>query len=169
MLNRLIDHMITKEEHKLGTRLDYLRDIAGESESAFFKLALALPLARHRQVLPKTAYHLASIVSTQNEDCGECVEIAVQAARKDEVPAHYIRAALDHNYHLLTAALEEVCAFAEAMAQGSERADLREALRDRYGSKGLMELAFVIASSRLFPTLKRAMGRATAVTRQPQR
>lgn len=165
MLNRLIDHMIAKEEHKLGARLDSLRVIASESESAFFKLALAMPLARHRQVLPKTAYHLAALVSTQNEDCGECVEIAVQAAQKNEVPSHYIRAALDHNFHLLPAPLEEVCAFADAMAQGVDRNDLRESLRERYGAKGLMELGLVIASSRVFPTLKRAMGRSTACSK----
>ena len=162
MLNKIIDHVITREEHKLGTRLDYLRDIAGESESAFFKFALALPFARHRQVLPKTAYHLAIIVTTQTEDCGECLQMAVQAALREEVPSHYLRAALDHNFHLLPDALHEVCEFAESVAQGSNHPEHHDAIRDRYGAKGLVELGFVIAGSRLFPTLKRALGRATA-------
>jgi hypothetical protein len=160
MLNRIIDHLISKEEETLGTRLDYLRDVAGESESAFLKIALAIPLTRHRQILPKTVFHLAILVTTQHEDCGECLEIVVQNALKEGVPSHDVRAALDKSYHLLPAPLEEACAFAQALSQGSEDTGLRETLRDRYGTKGLIELGMVIAGARLFPTLRRVLGHA---------
>lgn len=167
MLNRIIDHMISKQERKLGAPLDYLREIAGESRAALIKLALAMPLTRHREVLPKTVYHLASVVTTQHEDCGECLKITVLAAMNDDVPGHYLRATLDGNYHLLPTPLEEVCLFAKALARGEDSTELRESLRTRYGAKGLVELGLVIAGARMFPTLKKAMGAASACPAEP--
>ncbi len=159
MLNRIVERAIIREEKRLGVSLEYLREVAEVSLPGFFKLALLSPFSRHRKRLPKTAYHLAKIVVTHRADCGTCVQMAVNQALEDGVPRNYIRAALDESEEL-PPALREVCEFARAVAEGWDSPELRAMLRNRYGTEGLSELAFAIASAQVYPTLKRAMGHA---------
>lgn len=160
MINRIIGHLISREEVRLGAGLDYVRDIATESTAGFFKLALLAPFTNHRKRLPKTAYHLAKIVVTRHAGRGSCVQIALNLATRDGVPVHYIRALLDHRNEELPVALQEVCEYAQVITEGRDSEELREKLVARYGREGLAELAFAIASAQVYPTLKRAMGHA---------
>jgi hypothetical protein len=160
MLNGLVDRVIRKEEKTVGARLDYLREVASVSTAGLAKIALLAPFARHRKRLPKTAYHLAKISATLHEDRGTCAQWAVNQAVSDGVPVHYIRSVLDGAVEVLPPALQDICSFARAVAQGWDQPDLREILRARYGREALVELAFAIASARLYPTLERAIGHA---------
>jgi alkylhydroperoxidase family enzyme len=160
MISRLFDHAITKQEQALGVTLDYLREIAKVSKAGLLKLALLGPLGNHRKRLPKAAFHLARIVATQEEDCGACVQIAVNLALRDGVPLQYLRSTLERHYGELPGFLQEVCEFAESVSKGWDHPDARAKINERFGAEGLTELAFAIAAARVFPTIKRAMGYA---------
>ncbi len=58
--------------------------------------------------------------------------------------------------------LGDVYLFAECIVQNSGDVDpLRSKMRQRYGEKGLVELAMAIALARTFPTVKRGLGYAS--------
>ena len=161
MIRRLILKQLDKQERSLGESVDYVRDIVRASLPAFFKFALFTPLAQHRRKLPAEAYRVARLVATQDEDCGTCVQIEVNLALKDGVPADVIRAVLNGHPEDLQPALADVYCFAKAVveASGGEE-ELRQRIRETYGEDGLVEMALGIASARVFPVTKRALGYA---------
>lgn len=143
--------------------LDYVRHIVRTSLRAFLKFALFMPLSRHRRVLPVAPYHVTRLVATRDEDCGTCVQIEVNLARKDGMSVDEIRAVVEDRVDDLSPELGDVHRFTTAVvgATGAE-SDLRERIRDRYGEEGLVELALAIASARVFPIAKRTLGYATS-------
>ena len=161
MIRRLILKQLDKQERSLGESVDYVRDILRASLPAFLKFALFTPLAQHRRKLPPEAYRIARLVATQDEDCGTCVQIEVNLAVKDGVPAEVIRAALQGQAEDLPPALADVYHFSKAVveASGGEE-ELRQRIRELYGEEGLVEMALGIASARVFPVTKRALGYA---------
>lgn len=158
MRQRFLNWVISKQEAFLGAQLDHVRELARLSPMAFLKLSLMTPLARHRRRLQRTAYHLATLAVTRHEDCGTCVQIESNLARREGVPAHYIHAALTGTYEELPEILADVCRFASNIAQGWDCTDLRSKLRAHYGEEGMMELGIAISTARVYPTLKRALG-----------
>jgi alkylhydroperoxidase family enzyme len=163
MIRYLILKQLDREERSLGESLDYVRHILRASLPAFFKFALFTPLAQHRRKLPPTPYRIARIVATQHEDCGTCVQIEVNLARRDGVSGDLIRAVLKKRPEDLTPELGEVYRFTKAVVEASgEEEELRQRIRQRYGEEGLVELALGIAAARVFPVTKRALGFATS-------
>jgi alkylhydroperoxidase family enzyme len=164
MLRSLILKRLDAEERKLGgVSIDYLRHIVRTSLPSFFKFALFTPLATHRRALPADAYHVARIVATQHEDCGTCVQIEVNLARRAGVCAEVLRAAVKELPDELPAELADVYRFARAVVEAEGAEDVwRERVRERYGEEALVELALAIAAARVFPTTKRALGYATS-------
>jgi alkylhydroperoxidase family enzyme len=163
MIRKLIIKRLAAEERSLGASLDYLREIVRTSLSAFFKFALFMPLAQHRRKLPAAPYRVARIVATRDEDCGTCVQIEVNLARKDGVAVDIIRAVLDKRPQDLPQELADVYNFASAVVEQTGAEELiRARLRERYGQEALVELALGIATARVFPLTKRALGYATS-------
>lgn len=167
MLRGFALRSIAAAERDLGAPLDYLRHIAGTSLPAFVKFSLFTPLARHRKTLPAEPYHLARIAATRLEDCGTCVQIEVNTALRQGVDRTLVQAAVEGRAHDLPADLADVIRFAETVAMQADDADLRESIRARYGEEGLVELALGIASARVFPTTKRALGYAQSCSLVP--
>lgn len=166
MLRRMIRKRLASEERRLGGSLDYLRHIVRESLPAFVKFAAFTPLANHRSKLPAAPYHVARIVATRAEDCGTCLQMEVNLARTSGVPKDVIQAVVDGLPERLAGPLAEVYGFTEAVVSHSgEEGDLRESIRSRYGEEALVELALAIASCRVFPTTKRALGYAISCER----
>lgn len=163
MLRRLAEPGLRRAERTLGASLDYLRHLADVAPSAFVKFSLFTPLARHRRTLPAAPYHVARLTAVRHEDCGTCLQMEANLARQAGVDAALVRAAAHGDLDGLPADLRDVATFALAVASASDGADaLREPLRARYHDAGLAELALGIATCRVFPTTKRALGYATA-------
>jgi alkylhydroperoxidase family enzyme len=169
MLRALILRKLSSEERKLGASLDYVRHMVRNARlGAFFRFARFLPLAAYRRVLPAPACHVARLAAVRHADCGTCLQIEVRAARKDGVPAEVVAAAARGDPVSLPDDLADVHRFATAVvaASGGEDA-LRETLRARYGEEGLVELALAVASCRVFPEVKRALGFARSCSLVP--
>lgn len=163
MLRRFILARITAAEKDFGVPLDYCRFILRVSLRAFFKFAKFLAVDEYRRVLPPGPCYVARIVATQHEDCGTCVQIAVNQAKKAGVPIEVLRAVLDGKLDALSEELTDAYHFAEAVltANGEEDA-WRERIRLRHGDEGLIEMALAIATCRVFPTIKRALDYAVS-------
>ena len=167
MLRNLIDRIIEKKEQNFGVSLEYLREIAGESETAFLKFGLFAPLAGHRKHSPKDAWHLARLAATLAEDCGSSVQIVASQAKADGIPSALIKTALAGSLDELPMDLALVVRFADILAKGGENAYLRNRLIRIYGRPAVNELALAVATARVFPTLKRGMGRAQSCKAAP--
>lgn len=163
MLRKLILARIAAAEKDLGVSLDYCRFIIRTSLRASFKFAKFLAVDEYHRVLPPGPCYVARIVATQHEDCGTCVQIAVNQARKAGVPNDQLRDVVDGRVDALPEELKDAYRFAEAVltANGDEDA-WRERIRTRYGDEGLIEMALAIATCRVFPTIKRALGYAVS-------
>ncbi|MHC4953998.1 MAG: carboxymuconolactone decarboxylase family protein [Planctomycetota bacterium] len=161
MFRSLVLWRLDVEEKKLGASLDYLRHMLRVSVGAFLKFAKVASVAGYRRALPVDAHAVAGIVASRNEDCGPCVQIGVNMAKASGVSTDVLRAVLDSEPDNLPADLALVYRFAEAVvtANGKDE-ELRGPVRDRYGERGLVELALAIATSRVFPITKRALGYA---------
>ena len=140
--------------------MDYLRHIVDVSPAAFLRFACIMPLANSRRALPKEAWYAAQFVALQQEDCGTCLQIAVNLARHEGVAPELIRSLLDGNCEDFPQDVSDVYAFAKSIVTGIDDEDSRDKLRSRYGDRGLIELAYAIASARIPPTIKRVLGYA---------
>lgn len=158
-MKMLIQRGIRRQEETLGVPLDYMRAMADRDPWAVAKLALFKPLAEHRRGTPRDALHLARLQAIRIEDCGECVQIEVNLARRAGVFTDWIRAVLSERLEQLPEDLADVVRFATAVTvPDRDEPALRERVRRLYGDQGLIDLSLAIASARFFPTLKRALG-----------
>lgn len=166
MLRFLIRMRIRSYEKYLGVSLDYLRHMLRVSLRAFLKFSRIFSLAGYRRTLPVAPAHVARLVAALDEDCGECVQIGVNVARKEGVPAEVVQAVLDGRPESLPESLADVYHFTEAVVRGDgDEGPYRERIRSVFGEEGLVELAMAIATAKVFPITKRALGYATACSR----
>ena len=166
MLRWLIRNRLDAAERRLGVSTDYLRHMADVHRPAFFKFARFLPLAAFRRSASAEALHVARVVAARHEDCGTCVQIAVNVARQEGMSAEALKHVLADDPASLGEALGDVYRFAKAVVErNGEDGELRESIRRRYGERALIELSWAIATARVFPTLKRGMGYATSCSR----
>ena len=162
-MRALTETVIRRQEAALGAPLDYLRTLADASPAAFVKFGLAMPLAGHRRAVAAAPWHLARLAATRVQDCGTCVQIVVNQARADGVPAATLRAALDGRGDYLGEDERLALRYGEAVAACSDdAAGLVEDVRQRLGEAALAELALAVATAQLFPVLKRGLGQAVA-------
>lgn len=146
-------------ERQLRVPADYIGRMGENSFTGFLKFLMFLPLSTHRRRADAALVHAVRIVATQHEDCGPCVQIAVNAALDDKVEPRTIGAVLDRNHAELSETLSLVVRFAEGVLakDGSEEA-ARHDLESQLGATVLTELSLAIASARVFPTVKRGLG-----------
>jgi len=157
---RITSRLIDAAERKFGEKLDYVRDIANASPAAFYKFALFLAFARHRKAAPLEASYLASIGALQHEDCGPCLQIAVNQALADGVSPAIIASAVAGGARL-DADRRLYLDFGRAVsANAPEVEELRHRLARKLSPAAMVDLAIAIASARVFPTLKRGLGHA---------
>jgi hypothetical protein len=164
MYRTITDFLIRSMEDELEASLNYLRIIAEESGSAFFKFLLFAPMSDHRETVPPEAAAVARIVSTRAEDCGTCVQIGVNTARKNGVARSVVEAALTDEPDELSEPLADVYQFTRAVVRRKEsEADrYRARVQQAYGRDGLVDLALASATAQVFPLLKRTLGESEA-------
>lgn len=162
MLDRLLHRLVRTQEATLGVALPYLHHIADVARGALVPFGLFLPMARYRGALPPVARHVATLVATQAQDCGTCLQIAVRMAQADAMPPRLLAAVLDDRPEGLPPALALVYRYAWGVVRQQDEPALREALHGHYGEAALVDLAFALASAQVFPTVKRTLGYAVA-------
>jgi alkylhydroperoxidase family enzyme len=164
MMRALINRRLASAERSLGASMDYLRFMMRASPRGFRRFATVLPLSGYRRVVPPDAYHVARLVATHDEHCTGCLQIEIVLARESGVGDDVIDAALDGRVELLTDPVRDAYQFAHAVVRATGDESLwRERVRGHFGDEGLVELALGIATARLFPVTRRALGFDTRV------
>ena len=164
MIRRLLLKRLDATERTLGESVEYMRQVVRVSLRAFLKFALFTPLAARGRKLPRDLYYTACFVATRHEDCGTCVQITVNLARRDGVPDSVLHALIAGRPEELPVEARDVYLYSDAVVNIDEEraAPLRERLRAGLGEEALIELSFAIAAARVFPTVKRGLGYATS-------
>jgi hypothetical protein len=162
----IIEWAIKKNEKFLGVSLDYLRFIAKTSLPLFWKFGKILSFSNCRKAAPANDFHLATILATKHEDCGTCLQIAINLAKKDGASLEVIKAAAEMKPDSLSRNLQKTYAFALAcLTPEGPSTKMREEILTHLGPKALVEISMGIAAARVFPTVKRSLGFAVSCSK----
>jgi alkylhydroperoxidase family enzyme len=166
MLKRYFHRNIAKLERQFGYDATYLHEVVDTSPAAAFKFFLAQAMAQHAVGVPKEALYAAKLAAALSEDCGPCVQLGVNMALADGMPRQKIEAMLRGDIE--EAGVDAALGYRYGMAVATNSVNVLaevERARLRFGERGLVTLAFAVASVRVYPTLKRALGHGAACTK----
>lgn len=161
MLNWCAQRIVGWAERRTGAAADYLRHVAQVSPRTFFKFLLLGPAAGHRRRCSREMVHAARIVAARTEDCGPCVQIAVNMARRDGVDTRILQQILDGDSTSLPPEVALAVQFAQSVAERTgDDEHWRRQLLEKFSEEVIVELALAVAMARVFPTFKRGLGYA---------
>ena len=160
MIRSILHSVIRRFERPFDYDATYMHEILDTSIPAFLKLALAQAMNAHREAVPNDALFAARIAAVRHEDCGPCAQLVVNMALAAGVAPAMVRAIVARDLARLTIDAALGLRFADAVLAHESTDDTRAEVLARYGDKGLVTLAYAIAATRIYPTLKRALGHA---------
>lgn len=159
MLSWLIERRIDAFERSFDYDMAYTRELFAQAPRAFFKWIKAAEIGNYREDVPKEVWFAARLVALLPEDCGPCTQLLVTMAEREGVSPELLQGVLSRSYDTLPRPVALAVRFAEATLRRDAEADmLREQLVELFGKRGLISLALGITASRLYPTLKYALG-----------
>ena len=166
MLRALLTWMLQEGEKYIGkVDMDFayhLRDVAPWSLVRFSFIQV---VPGPRKLTPPEIYHAVGLAAAMAEDCGPCVQIHVNLAQRERVPAELLRNLVARKLDQVPRGVATAFLYGEKVSSGELADDERDQLRAKWGEKGLIELAFVAAVARFYPGLKRGLGYAHACER----
>jgi hypothetical protein len=161
MRSFFVRRVLRATSKRYGYDTSYLEHMLKESPAAFFKFAPVAKAAAHREVVPLDASFAAKITGAMAEDCGPCVQLGINMALEAGMAKDQIEAVVRRNTAAMTESTRLGFQFADAVASRAANADQhRDAVRARWGEKGVIDLAMALQMGRLFPMLKAALGYA---------
>ena len=167
MFGWLVQKRLAAFEKAFDYDMEYVRDIYSASPRAFSKFSKIFGLSEYREDVPLTAWFAAQIAATLAEDCGPCTQLVVSMAERRGVRTGLLRAIVAGDEAAMGEDAGLGWRFARAaLARDIAESDrLREEIVDRWGRRGLVSLALTIASSRVYPAVKYALGHGRACVR----
>jgi hypothetical protein len=159
MLSWLIRRRLDAFEKSYAYDASYAREMLALSPKALTKFFRAASLGSYRHGLTREAWHAARLVSIVAEDCGPCTQLAVTMAERAGVAPELIADLIAGRFEALPEPVRVTARFTLATLRRTPEADeLRERVEQFFGRQGLLSIAFSITASRMYPTLKYAMG-----------
>lgn len=137
---------------------NYMREMAKSSPEGFKTFADFLPMGQYSKSLPREVRWTAKITSTLAEDCGACVQLCIKMALEDGLNKDLVKAITENN-DSLPSDLKLIVDFSKAVALNSDsHYELFTKVSEKYSKEQMTEIALTIASTKIYPTLKRALG-----------
>ncbi|HYE88801.1 MAG TPA: hypothetical protein VEA16_20715, partial [Vicinamibacterales bacterium] len=126
----------------------------------------AVGLGKYRKDVHTDALFAAGIAAVRSEDCGPCTQLGVAIAEKSGVDPNVLRAVLTDDVDAMPEHVALAWRFTRATLDHDPAANqYREEIIRRWGPRAAVSLAFSILTSRMYPTVKYAMGHGQACTR----
>jgi hypothetical protein len=145
---------------------DYLEYLLRNDLRAFLKFGSVKWLSGHRRGVPVAPWCAASIRAAIAEDCGPCVQLVCNMALEAGVDPAIVRKLVNGSFEQLPAEVALAARFTEyTLAHDPAADELRADIEARWGPQGLVSLGFAISASRVYPTLKYALGYARTCSR----
>jgi hypothetical protein len=166
MLKWFLGRWITKFEQTWNYDASYLRDVLDADPRAMMAFSKVTAFGQYHKDVPLAVFCAAGIVGAMREDCGPCTQLGIDMAQRNGVDPAVLRAIVARDINAMPFEVALAVRFAEAsLDHAPEADDLREEVLRRFGRRGLVSLAFVMTASRLYPTVKYALGHGRACTR----
>lgn len=166
MLKAYLSRWLDKFERTFNYDAGYMRFVLKESPASLLKFAMGTR-AMDVKAAPPEALVAAGLVGTLAEDCGPCTQVGVDIALSEGVDPKVLRGILAGDEQAMgeTAALAYRFAHA-SLARDMEACDpLRDEIVRRWGDKALVAIGLAIVASRMYPTLKYALGYGKACSK----
>jgi len=136
----------------------YMKEMLKVNPKAYETFEGFLPMASFSDKTPKDVLFVAKLTSMKNEDCGECLQLNVYMAIEAGVNKEIIKEILFNNGENLNSELREVYDFTLAVAnKDTVEKELYSKINDKYSKDILTEIALAIASTKVFPTVKKVL------------
>jgi len=166
MLGWLMKRRLDAFERDTGYDVSYLREMLAADANAVMTLFKVQGMARYRKDVPAEAWYAAGLVGSLAEDCGPCTQLGVTMAEREGVAPDTLRAIVAGDLRAMPDDVVLAYRFAKASLAHDLAADeLRDEIVKRWGERGLISLAFALAASRVYPTMKYALGHGKACAR----
>lgn len=166
MLKSFLHRRVRSLEGLFGYDAGYLHELIETSPHAAMKFSAIQFMSGHREGAPKDAWYAARLAGALGEDCGPCTQLCVDMATRAGVMPSVLAALIRGDVE--AAGPDAALGFRYGIAVATNSAailPLVEQARARFGDRGLVSLAFAVTSARVYPTLKRALGRGMACSR----
>lgn len=166
MVKWFMRRAITAFERRWNYDAGYLHEIIDVSPRAAWMFARAAAIGKYRQDVPVAAWAAAAIAAVKHEDCGPCTQLGVSMAEDMGVDADTLRAVLTGDAEAMPEDVALAWRFTRATIDHDPSADqYRDEIARRWGPRAVVSLAFAMVASRIYPTVKYAMGHGKACTR----
>lgn len=133
-------------------------ELLEHSAEGYKKFADFKPMAGHLEKLDMASFWIVKLAAMQVEDCGHCLQLNVRMALEYGVSKELVESALNGGSGL-PEELFELHQFAVSVAaQKNPEDELMESIQKRFDKGALLEIGLAIASAKVFPTIKRALG-----------
>jgi hypothetical protein len=166
MIRWALRKAIDKFERQWKYDASYMRDLIDISPRAAWLFSRAAALGQFRRGIPIEPWFAAGITAVRQEDCGPCTQLGVAMAERAGVNPAVIRAVLADNPEAMPPDVRLVWKFTRATLAHDVAADeYRDEIVKRWGRGALVSLAFAITASRIYPTVKYALGHGKACMR----
>jgi hypothetical protein len=166
MVKWALHRAIGKFERQWDYDASYMHDMIEASPRAAWLFSRATAIGRFRRDIPIEAWCAAGITAVRHEDCGPCTQLGVTMAERSGVDPEVLRAVLAGHPDKMPPDVALVWNFTRAtLAHDAAADEYRDAIVKRWGRRALVSLALVITASRLYPTVKYALGHGQACTR----
>jgi len=163
MLSWWMSRQIDGFERDFDYDMAYGRDLLATSTRAAMVFFRATAIGKYRDGVSKDAWHAAKLVASRHEDCGPCTQLNATLAERDGVPAEVVRAVLRSDFDRMPDDVVLSVRFTNAVLRRDPAAhELRAAVVDRFGRRGLVSLSFAMIAARMYPILKYALGHGHA-------
>jgi len=166
MLKTFLSRWLDKFEKTFNYDASYMRHVLGVNPWSLLKFSLGTQALDHKAAPPELLV-AAGLYGTLQEDCGPCVQVGVDIATANGVDPKVLRAIIAGD----EAAMGETAALGYRFARASLARDMQacDPLRDeivrRWGDKALVAVSLGMVASRMYPTLKYALGYGKACSR----
>jgi hypothetical protein len=159
----MLKQLIRKRLEAFGRQYDYdtgyVRDVLDADLKAFLAFSAVQAMSSYLRDVPVEVAYAVKIVGTMSEDCGPCTQLMVTFAQRDGVDPGVVAAIVRGDEAALSAEVRLGIAFARAsLAHAPEADEHREQILAKWGPRALVTLAFGLVLSRVYPTLKYALG-----------
>jgi hypothetical protein len=166
MIDKLLGAQIRAFEKHYDYDMSYAHRMLRASRAAFLRFSLFSRFAQVREAVPAAPWFAARIAATLFEDCGPCTQLVVRMAEEAGVDGTTVRAIIAGDEAALDEETLLALRFARAvLLRAPDCGALHEQAVRRWGERGVVSLALIIANTRVYPTLKRGLGYAHACGR----
>jgi hypothetical protein len=166
MLKAYFTRYLDRFERQWSYDASYMREVLAVSPASFLKFMFGSQAA-DRKAAPAEAIAAAGLYGTMAEDCGPCTQIGVDMASAQGLDPDVLRAIIVGD----ETAMGETAALAYRFARASLARDmaacdpLRDEIVRRWGEKALVAISLTLMASRMYPTLKYALGHGKACSK----